>query len=78
MPMILSCLAHVCLFRLVFSREVMAALVLENLVKDKKINTSTYLVHMLLKKPRYAAVQSPLTSVTERGRCVRSFLTVHY
>ena len=35
-------------------------------------------MHVVLKKPGYEAVQSPLTSVTERGRCVRSFLPVHY
>lgn len=33
---------------------------------------------MILKKPCYQAVQSPLTSVAERGRCVRSFFSIHY
>ena len=39
---------------------------------------STYFMHVVLKKPRYQTVQSPLTSVTERGRSVRSFLAVHH
>ena len=38
----------------------------------------TYHVHVVLKKPRYQTVESPLAPVAERGRRIRSFLAIHY
>lgn len=38
----------------------------------------TYHVHVILKKPSYQTVKSPLTPVAERGRRVCSFLAIHY
>ena len=38
----------------------------------------TYHVHVVLKKPRYQTVKSPLAPVAERGRRICSFLAIHY